>query len=556
MFLRELRVRKEGKEYTYLKVVENVRHNGRPVQRTLLNLGNVTHWPPERRRQLAGVLARFLGAPLDAVPGGLDLADVRLGECRQLGPYLPLSHLWEKAGLDDVLRGVWAGNARLGRMLGCAKAMVLTRLVAPCSKLAVWQMLGRDAHIPGVEADALPLHAYYRTLSALSQSQLEVERGLYAHMASLFNRDVSQVFWDMTSAYLEGTHCPKARYGYSREHRPDLVQIEIGLLVDAEGIPIGHQVFEGNVKDVATVLTALQRLKQTFEVHRCIFVGDDGMASKANLAEIEKQGYEYITSLSLGHSTLGEVMLRAAPPPRRWPVLSENLALLPLRRQGRVRYLGLYNPQRAASTRWHRRGHLREGVAFLRQLRAGPKPHGRRKTPQQLMAAAEGYLRRKGVRDLFRVASTPAGGLEWSLDREALRRVRRRDGVLVVVSNSQTLNDREVAQGYRSLWRVEDAFRNLKDVIGLRPIRHWNDARVLGHVFVCVLAYTLQCLYERDLRAAGLAMSARRALQELGNVTVATLEAGGRQIRRRSELSVLQRRLLAAAGVEHVPEIW
>ena len=103
---------------------------------------------------------------------------------------------------------------------------------------------------------------------------------------------------------------------------------------------------------------------------------------------------------------------------------------------------------------------------------------------------------------------------------------------------------------------VEDAFRHIKDGIGLRPIRHWNDARVLGHVFVCVLAYTLERLYDKALERPGAQTTARAAIEELRSIIVATLDAEGKQLRRRSEITARQRQLLAAAGVTEIPELW
>ena len=348
-----------------------------------------------------------------------------------------------------------------------------------------------------------------------------------------------------------------ARHGYSREHRPDLVQIEIGLLVDAEGLPIGHEVFDGNLKDVTTVLGTLKRLHDDFGVRRCIFIGDDGMASKENLSEVARCGYEYITSLSLGNSEIGRKLLESAPRPCKWNRVEENLWLeeFVCDECPDVRHIGTYNPDRATSTREHRKARLRSCVGYLRGLQAPPKLRARKRTADELFVAADRFLVRKGCHDLIWLERTESG-FSWMLSREALRKACRLDGILVLKTNSKTLSKEEVANGYRTLWRVEDAFRHIKDGIGLRPIRHWNDARVLGHVFVCVLAYTLERLYERELAKAGLDVTARAALDELRSIMVATLQADNNHIRRRSEITPGQRRLLAAAGVTEVPELW
>lgn len=550
MFLRQINLRKEGREYTYLKVVENIWEGGRTQQKTLVNFGNVVGWPKERLEEVVNLLTKFLES--DTVL----FSQITVETCRQLGPYLPLSALWDWVGLDEIIERALASRKVDGRVSKCAKAMVLTRLVRPSSKKALSETLSRDALIPGIWEDALPLSSYYRALEYLAGAKDEIEKGVHARLAHLFNRDVSLVFYDLTSSYFEGKCCPRARRGYSRDHRPDLLQIEIGLLVDGEGTPIGHEVFDGNVKDVRTVLSALDRLKRDFGVRRCVFVSDDGMASEANLAEVERHGYEYITSLSLGKSAIGAELARNSRLVGSWRKVSDNLWLEPLASQGEVRYIGSYNPERATSAWEHRKVRLAQCIEYLRTLERERPRRGPKRTVDDRMMAADRFLRKKGCRKLFQLERGEEGAILWKLDRDALRRQRRTDGLLILKTNSGTLSDEEVAKGYRMLWRVEDAFRHIKSPIQLRPIRHWSDPRVLGHVFICVLAYTLERLYEQELEKAGLAMSARAALDELRPIMVATLEANRRQLRRRTQISPRQRQLLSAAGVKEVPELW
>jgi hypothetical protein len=554
MFVRKVPVQHGATRYSYLRVVENVRQGGRVRQQTVLNLGNVTHWEEGRLAAVVRALSAFVEGP---GPAGVTLEGVSYGEVRVLGPYLPLAQLWEELGVDAILRAAVGGRQEVAPLLACARAMVLSHLVAPRSKQAIWQRVREQVVIPGVDGAALPLHAYYRTLTALAGAKGAIEQALHQRLQHLFNRELSLVFYDVTSAYFEGTRCPRARRGYSREHRPDLLQVEVGLLVDADGLPIGHELFDGNVKDVTTVLGVLAQLRERFQVRRCVFVGDDGLASEANLQALAAADYEYITSLALGHSRVGTRLLGRAPPSAQWPALADTpLQMQRLGEEDGVRYLGTYNPARAAANRVSRQRRLRQCVEALRAWQAPPKLRGRKRAPVETLAAAERFLRGKHVRGLFALALDAEGRLQWALQREALQRERRLDGVLVLKTNSATLTHAEVAAGYRTLWRVEDAFRHLKDEIRLRPIRHWTDPRVAGHVFVCVLAYLLGRLYEQALARAGLPLSAQDALARLAPITVATLEAGGQRLRRRARLTPEQQRLLAAVGLQQLPEIW
>jgi hypothetical protein len=300
MFLRTLKAHKDNQVYEYLKVVENTRDQGKTRQQTLVNFGNVSQWPADKLQKLITLLAAFIDMPLGTV-SSLSLDDIEISARRILGPFLPLAQLWEQLGLHQILTTAFSTIPPDPRLVECIKALVFTQIISPRSKLSTHDYVGTHTEIPGMDGEVLPLHCYYQALNALSAAHVSIEKALHHRLQALFNRDLSLVFYDLTSSYLEGKHCQKAHYGYSRDHRPDCMQIEIGLLVDNNGVPIGHDVFEGNLKDMATVLNALERLHKDFAVKRCVFVGDDGMTSDANLSLLTAHGDEYITSLSLGN---------------------------------------------------------------------------------------------------------------------------------------------------------------------------------------------------------------------------------------------------------------
>ena len=550
MFVREQVVKRGNARYRYLKVVENIRNGAATRQKTLINLGNVEDWPAGKLNEALKLLAAFVGVDISV------LADVQFGDCRQLGPALVLSHMWTQLGLDQIVERALDGRRVEIDVAAYARTMVLNRLIAPCSKKAVWEWADRDVLLPGIQGSSLALHGYYRSLEYLSSTKTAIEKALHSQVKDLFNQDLSLVLYDLTSTYFEGKGCERAKHGYSRDHRPDLVQIEIGLLVDAEGIPIGHEVFDGNVKDVATVLPTLKRMKDEFGIARCIFVSDDGMVSEENLNALQKEGYEYITSLSLGNSVVGGELISTMPAKKQFAKLADNLWILTLRKDGPLRYIATYNQDRARASRRHRKKRLQACVDCLRQLQAPPKLRARRRTPEQVCQVADRFLRRKACRNFFVLGHDAAGRLEFRLNRDTLRGCWRKDGFLILKTNTPTLSDEEVAKAYRTLWRVENAFRHIKDVVDLRPIRHWKDPRVLGHVFVCVLAYTIERLLDKKLQAANLQLSAISTLTELATLTVATLDLEGKTVRRRSRITAAQSQILAAVGVAKVPELW
>ena len=224
------------------------------------------------------------------------------------------------------------------------------------------------------------------------------------------------------------------------------------------------------------------------------------MASSENPNARRMPNSEYrIIAFLLKNPIIGSELIARMPQKAFFKRLTDNLSILTLRKDGNLRYIATYNHDRAQASRRHRRKRLQACIDSLRQLQAPPKLRARRRTPEQVRQLADRFLRRKACRDFFVLGSDTAGKLEWRLDLKALRKEWRKDGFLILKTNAPALSDVEVAQAYRTLWRVENAFRHIKDVVDLRPIRHWKDPRVLGHVFVCVLAYTIERLMDKKL---------------------------------------------------------
>lgn len=559
MFIRSLKVNKGNQNYEYLKIVESIREDGKIKQKTLVNLGNVANWPSDKLQKLIAILASFIDMPIDAVTSS-PLEDVEISDRKILGPYLPLAELWEQLGLDAIISNSLPENQQDPRYVACIKALVFTQLVSPRSKLSTFEYVAKHSEIPGVDGQSLPLQCYYRSLNALAGAQKSIETSLHQRLQTLFNRDLSLVFYDLTSSYFEGTHCAMAKHGYSRDHRSDCLQVEIGLLVDNNGVPIGHDVFEGNIKDVATVLNALDRLQQDFSIKRCVFVGDDGMASEDNLRQVSEHGYEYITSLSLGKSIVGQQLLTAAPERKKWRELKDISCYIhefPADAESTgIKYVGTFNVARAASTREKRGRRLRACLTFIHELQEKNQKSATLKAANKKLIKAERFLRQKCCHKFFSLSLNEENKLCYAFKREIFRQEWRTDGVLILKSNTTTLSAEEIVRGYRSLWMAENAFRHLKDPLHLRPIRHWSDPRVLGHIFVCVLAFTLERLYDLALQKHQLNISARKALEELSAIETVSLHAQGKTIRKCSKISAEQQKLLSAVGIKEVMKLW
>jgi transposase len=341
-------------------------------------------------------------------------------------------------------------------------AMVLNRLLLPLSKLGLSQRWLDSIYRP--EFGSLQLHHFYRALDFLTEQKEEIERLLFEQVRNLFNLEVDLVFWNTTSTYFKGNG-PKglAEKGHSKDHHPDRVQILVGVLMTKEGIPVTHQVFPGNTADINTFKKVIRDTKERFCLKRVIFVGDRGMVSPTFLDELDKERIAYIAGVKMRKSTAVNAVLKTGG---RYKKVSDHL-------QGKEvwydadRYIVCYNPKRA-----ERDKKTREELIL--------------RLTNKLQKGAESLSSSPGYRRYLVIGKTEA-----SLSQEAIQKEARYDGKYVLRTNCE-LDSHEVAEAYKTLWRVERAFRELKSGLDLRPVYHYADSRVRGHVMVCFLALVLE----------------------------------------------------------------
>lgn len=475
---------KDGSTRVYLQLVRNVREDGRVRQHLVANLGRLDKLQDGGLDRLISSLAKYSKArwaQSQALKDGLGVV-----WSKEWGPALVFRRVWEDLKMPDIIERLRLGTAIERDVDEAAFAMVLNRLVEPRSKLGVDRWVSK---VYRPEFGSLELHHYYRALDFLALYKDEVELGLFDQVRTLFDLDLDLVFWDSTSTYFEGRGTAGlTEYGFSKDKRPDRVQVVIGLLMTRDGFPVAHQVFPGNTADVETFRTALRDIRQRFKLGRVILVGDRAMAAESVLSEIERAGLEYIAGVRLRRLRLAEAVLSRAG---RYRVVGGNLHVKQVLHEG-VRYIVCYNPEQAQ----HDRRAREEMLGALREkLRKGPK----------------GLVGNRGYRRYLKVQ-----GQAVTLDEEAIEREARCDGKYVLRTNTE-LPPEEVARAYKALWQVEQAFRELKSGLDLRPVFHWTDCRIKGHIMVCFLAFVMEMTLRRRLNGERVAypevVDALRALQ-------------------------------------------
>ncbi|HHV62356.1 MAG TPA: IS1634 family transposase [Firmicutes bacterium] len=491
MFIKRTKAKSGDKTYTYIQLVESVWRDGRPTHRVVANLGREDLLDPQKVDRLIASLAPYGRAQVARAE------DVEILGAKEYGTVYVLSHLWSRLGLDVLFRDL-AARRRLGFDVEAGvRAIVFSRIVDPCSERATIRWLDR-VYAPDLEA--LQLHQLYRTLDFVYEVLKDVQVGLLERVTARLVSDLRLVLFDTTSVYFEGDGpSGLARFGYSRDKRSDRPQVVLGLFVTPEGYPLFHVVLPGNTSDIRVFRQAMDELCSRLPVGEIIVVVDRGMVSEANLAALRSAGIGYIAGIRMRHLTTREVLSR----PGRYHVVDRNLQVKEVHMGGDERYVVCYNPEEELRDREEREAM----VAYLR-------------------------------------AQLP----KVELNESRIREDACYDGKWVLTTNT-ALPPAELALSYKGLWKVEDAFRTIKNPLEARPIYHWKDERVLAHLSLCVLAYLLERVIDVAFEKADLGITAQTAIEELSQIRVCELAIGQGRWITTTTLTDRQRAILNALGV-------
>jgi len=521
VFIRKTVKRYKDKIYTNYLVVETVTTPQGPRHRTLCSLGPLSPGPKSKwpgligqvEAALAGQTSLRAQAPLvtevvsrvRTATNRQDLVSVhtdqlRQEEAREAGPVHVGHQMWLRLGIDDTLLEV--GLSPKARRL--TEVMVLNRLVAPCSEHAMPDWVRRTAlgDILGVDLRELTDEALYRNLDRLHPNRGKIEAALAKREKSLFNLDDSYYLYDLTSTYFEGK-CesnPQARRGYSRDQRPDCKQVVIGLVLDREGFPKAHEVFDGNRQDRSSVDEMLQTLEQrTGRKGGGTVIVDRGMAFDENLQQIQARGHHYVVACRQSERLQ---WLDDLEQEQGWQeVLREPSPTNPAQKKSQVwvkrletadhLYILCRSEGRQAKDRAIREKQEKRLLADLDRLQARV---AKKRIVEAQVYEAIGRLKERypRVARYYRLSFDPGPWkLIWQEETEAKARALRMDGAYLLKTDRKDLDTEEAWRIYILLTRVENAFRDLKSPLRERPIFHQLQNRVQTHIFLCVLAYHL-----------------------------------------------------------------
>ena len=549
MYPRTVKVRSSsGSIHEYIRIVEAYREDGKVKQRVVADLGRkdlLVDILPKLRRLLAGD---------DALESG-DPAPLHVGDASNWGPVLVVRALFDQLGLWSIL------DQHLGRAKGVpfadrAFALVANRLIAPASEhgLAGWletdfvcDRTGRRFiphwHRRGrVRVHPRQLDAWYRTLDQLLRAKDRIEVALYHRLRDLFSLKPDLVLYDITSTYFEGAGPHDfARHGYSRDGKPQNVQVIVGVVMVA-GWPIAHHVWAGNRVDHSTVQEVINDLRQRFAFGRLVFVGDRGMVTDANIESITREEQGFLVGVKRRRNPQIDGWLEAVDD-TKWVscpggINTQERKTDPPRTRAQevpsgdpsLRVIVIDSDERRTYEQAKREQAMERARQHLEKVKERVTS-GKLKQPEKIGAAVERIMQKYHGYRYFDWKLT-AGGLEFSASAERLGREEKIEGKYVVMTGEKGLSILDAVALYKELTEVESGFRQLKDVMAMRPIYHQIEARVRAHIFVAALALLVQRLLGRRLQEAGVDLSPARAMQALATVRLVTFHLEGQPERR------------------------
>jgi len=555
MFLRRCERRKGRKRHTYWALVESVRTARGSRQRVVAYLGELT------ARQESGwaTLARRLDRrerpqpslfdpprhdePADDEPVLVSLKGVRLQRLRDFGDVWLALGLWRLLDLDALLSRVMPAGREGVPWAVVAAILAIARFCEPSSELHIedtWYRRTALDDLVGVASEQVHTDRLYAGLDQLLGHKEAIERHLKGRLGDLFDLKYDLLLYDVTSTYFEG-QClanPMAKRGYSRDSRPDCVQVCIGLVVTTDGIPLGYEVFDGNTSDSTTVEEIVEAMEAKYGCADRVWVMDRGMVSEANLAFIRGRGGSYIVGTP-------KAMLRQFERhlvDKDWHEVQAGVEvkLVPGPEGTETFILARSRDRREKEKAMHGRfiNRMEEGLKKLAASAASGRLKDAGEARERLGRLRERYWRAGGA---FEVSIAPLEKPQGKARLSVLWKRNGRwsewaavsEGCYLLRTNLTETDPALLWKRYIQLTEAEWAFRIAKDELAIRPVWHHTADRVKGHILVCFLAYAMWKTLAQWMRAGGLGDAPRTVLEEFarvksGDVVLTTRTTDGR----------------------------
>ncbi len=535
MFVRTTKFKTGGKEYEYIRIVENYRENRKRKQKVIANLGAV----------------KLLKGNLDGVVDKLreycsqryvKPNEITAEEVPTWGTVLVARKLWNELEIGEIIKRRCCEKIKGSDIETLVFMLVASSLIKPSSEhgLSWWldesYVCGRDGKriLPDWRQEITKenrvrirwkqLKQWYRALNILLRHKEEIERDIYGNLVDLFGLRVDIVFYDMTSLYFEGEGPDElADYGKSKDGKNRNRQILLGVVM-ASGWPVAHHVFNGNKSEKKTVPVVIEDLKKRFEIEKIIFVGDSGMVSPDNIEEIERQEYKYIIAQKRRRNNEVEKVL--ADNSSEWLTCEKGTKVKEVNIIEGVRHFVVHSEYRQSYEHSILENNIQKTRLNLEQLKREINK-GKVKKPEKIGYKISSILKEtKGYR-YFSWKITKDGKFQYWQDEEKMKKEEAIEGIYVLKTNDKNITPQDAVKAYKELCNIEFLFREFKDVLEGRPIWHQTQEGTRAHIFIRALGYLLATALHKKMRESGVNLTVEEAIKSLEQIKIAELKLNG-----------------------------
>ncbi|HBX24086.1 MAG TPA: hypothetical protein DEF34_10725 [Desulfotomaculum sp.] len=540
MFFRKVTSKSNGKEYTYLKLIENYREGNKVKQRVIANLGSLEKLTPDKVNGLITGLSKICGLPNH--PNKFEAQ-----KTLRYGEVLAIHKVWELLGVEPVINKV-AGleDDDIVNVSLLVELMAINQIIQPQHKEAISDWY-HSLYMPALEGMEILPHHFYRALDIVAEYKEELEEKVYANLRKLMHINTNMAFCRLTTGTIEPAPREElnlSSYGkYVLGESEELQRINFGLLVSGDGVPLGHSILR-EIAEEWEYRNILDYLKNSFDIDKCIFVGDRSVLDNPGLEVLVAQGYDYI--IGRKHMTELERDLIAGELntyQKGFHQVDEGLWFKEIRNEDAKRYMLCYNPGAAEQTHVL----LRERLdAIENELKEIQKTVGEKR-----------FLKAKNIPLLKDSHFRKYFDWRYSESTQELAYRRREDlivresglaGSFLLETNNEFLQAVEIVKAYTSLTIMGESFREIKNFEPWQNILY-AELKISANLFICVLGFMMEKLMERMINQAGLNLDVRQAINLLEDIKVAINQLDDHEIKSVSSLSPVQENILTALGL-------
>ena len=510
----------QGKEY--LRIVESYRENGKNKQKIIANLGRID---TISRKEVENIVDKLV--QIYDIKGYVNLNNVEEApDKKNYGIKVIVDRLFERYEMDKFFEKM-DKKIRFD-VEDLLKIMVMNRIIEPKSKLGIFNDLDYYGfkRIDEAETDeeGIALQWMYRTLDVLAQKKEELEKHLYRQRISLFNSVVDLVFYDVTTLAFETQQTNELlQMGYSKDKKFNESQVVLGMSIDRDRMPVSFDIYPGNTFEGHTFKDTIETMKKRYQLGKVIVVSDRGMMSRTNMEIVENSDYEFIVGKSIKQLKKVDIF------DGEFTEIAKGIEYREIEYEGK-RLLIIHSKERAEKDRKDRIRLIEKAKKMLKDGDIESKSK----------RGAKKYLKTKNE-------------VDYTLDIEKIEKDEKYDGYYGIITNTQ-LNPKQILEQYHTLWKVEESFRTLKNYLETRPIFHWTQKRIKGHIVMSFVSYIMQRTLELELERNNIEYSHEKRREAIKNIKYIDIKTNEQHFAIRTNMNVLAQKILKILNIP-IPKV-